>query len=84
MIGEMKTIIEKQKAFFGNLDERQRRLYAGIEAIRLGWHGVEIVSEQFGMHPVTIRKGKKELELSITKNRLRQVGGGRKKKFKLA
>lgn len=77
----MKTLTEKERSFFDILDEKQKRLYAGIEATRLGWHGVEIVSKQYGIHPITVRKGKKDIENEIwlASTRIRQVGGGRKK-----
>lgn len=81
----MKTNLEEKKKFIALLDERQRRLYAGMEAEALGRDGVRLVSEAFGMHPNTVRQGKAEFaELDLQgsgfpKGRIRRVGGGRKK-----
>jgi predicted ArsR family transcriptional regulator len=68
--------------FFSQLSERGKRQYAGLEAMKLGYNGVKIVSKRLGVHEHTARKGKKELlEKSVVPaNKIRQKGGGRKKK----
>ncbi|MCB9090118.1 MAG: hypothetical protein H6628_17600 [Calditrichae bacterium] len=80
----MITDLEEKKKFIALLDERQKRLFAGMEAQALGRDGVRLVSEAFGMHPNTVRRGKAEFaELdasSLPKGRARQTGGGRKKR----
>jgi hypothetical protein len=68
--------------FFDQLSEKGRRLFCGLEAVRLGVHGVKKVSIFYKIHPHTVRAGKKEL---ISGNlppsqRVRRPGGGRKKK----
>jgi len=72
-----------KQSFFETLDEKQKRLFAGLLATELGWYGVQQVSAQLGIHPHTIRAGQKELveisETDETFNRIRKVGGGRKK-----
>jgi hypothetical protein len=73
--------LELKKGFFDGLDERQKRLYAAIEALSLGHGGQKIVSEVFGISTVTIRRGIKEQNTgqSILPGRVRKEGGGRKK-----
>ncbi len=78
------TIIEHNWAalrYFKQLDERQQRLYLGLKAQLLGWHGVRLVSIAYDVDVKTIRKGKAELaELSATPiKKIRKVGGGPKK-----
>ncbi len=71
--------------FFSILDEKQRRLYAGLESIKLGYGGDKVISEILGINIKTVQKGRHELlnnEISI-KN-IRKSGAGRrstKKKF---
>ena len=67
--------------FFSQLSERGKRQYAGLEAMKLGYNGVEIISKRLGIHKHTIRKGKKELldQLVPPEGKIRRKGGGRKK-----
>jgi len=74
--------IEKHEDFFySQLSERGKRQYAGLEAMKLGYNGVEKVSKRFSIHKHTVRKGKKELleQVLPPANKIRQKGGGRKK-----
>lgn len=66
--------------YFQCLSEKDKRRFAGLEAMRLGWHGVTKVSQFYGLHPHTVRKGKKELEEDHddANPRIRRKGGGRK------
>ena len=66
--------------FFSLLNEKQRRLYAGLESIKIGHGGDELISEILGINKKTVAKGRKEL-LSDTMDidTIRQKGGGRKK-----
>lgn len=75
-----------EQSFFETLDEKQKRLFAGLRANESGWYGVQKVSEELGIHPHTIRAGQKELvemsestETEQMGHRIRKVGGGRKK-----
>ena len=69
--------------FFSLLDEKQRRLFAGIEAMKLGKGGDAYIAEFFGIDPHTVAKGRKELlSRDIDAGRLRQPGAGRKKQEK--
>lgn len=73
---EGKTLVE---LFVGLLDEKQRRLYAGLESIKLGHGGDKKIASLFGMDMHTVAKGRKELwSGEIETDRLRRVGGGRK------
>lgn len=72
-----------EQTFFETLNEKQKRLFAGLKANELGHFGVSQVADQLGLHPHTVRTGQKELaELSSTEEtsgRIRKAGGGRKK-----
>ena len=69
--------------FFELLDERQKRLYAALEATQMGHYGVPQASALFGLHPNTIRKGKAELSdlenSPVPAGKIRRAGSGRKK-----
>jgi len=59
-------------------DEKSRRLVAGLEAMKLGWGGVEKVAEITGLDTKTIARGMDELETqSVVEDRVRQEGAGR-------
>jgi hypothetical protein len=63
-----------------HLDERQRRLLMGAEAVELGRGGVKTVAEATGAHPDTVARGVREIEgQPEPQGRVRAVGGGRKK-----
>ena len=81
----MSKTIEQQ--FFETLDEKQKRLYAGLRANERGYFGVRQVSEELGLHPHTIRAGQKDL-VALSQGaeilrRVRKAGGGRKKTLPL-
>lgn len=65
--------------FSSMLDERQRRLYAGLESLKLGYGGDQRIAEFIGMDPHTVAKGRRELlEQDLDRDRIRKAGGGRK------
>ena len=65
--------------FSSLLDEKQRRLYAGLESLKLGYGGDQRIAEFIGMDPHTVAKGRRELlEHDLAIDRIRKVGGGRK------
>ena len=76
--------LQEKKQFFELLNERQKRLYAAMEAQRLGRSGVRLVSEAFGLHPHTLRKGIVEVaslpDSELDSSQIRKAGGGRKKR----
>jgi hypothetical protein len=64
--------------FFSLLDEKQRRLYAGLEAAKLGHGGDRKIAELLGLEVHTVAKGRKELfEDSVERGRIRDKGSGR-------
>jgi len=76
MFQEGKTMVE---LFLSLLDEKQRRLYAGLESIKLGYGGDKKIARLFGLNMHTVAKGRKELyNGEIEADRVRRVGGGRK------
>src|SRR5574344_1662875 len=73
---------EKQmKSFFDSLNERDRRRYAAIEAIKLGHGGQKYISSVLGCHFQTIMAGINEIinGIETPDNRIRKPGGGKKK-----
>jgi hypothetical protein len=66
--------------FFSVLDEKQRRLYAGLESLKLGYGGDRRIADFLGMDPHTVAKGRDELlEQDLEIDRIRKAGGGRKR-----
>jgi predicted ArsR family transcriptional regulator len=74
--------IEKhEQFFFAQMNERGKRLYLGLEAMKLGYNGVAEISQKYNTHKHTVRRGKKELleQNALSVQKVRQKGGGRKK-----
>ncbi|MDR2706400.1 MAG: ISAzo13 family transposase [Planctomycetaceae bacterium] len=75
---------DKYKSICEFLDERGRRVWAATEVLGLGRGGVNIVRAATGMGYFTIKKGLDELAHPPSPpTRLRQIGGGRKKKSEI-
>ena len=74
------AIEEKMKLFYDNLSEKDKRYYAGIEAVKLGHGGVQYLAHILGCSRQTISKGVEDLENKslLGKNHIRNSGGGRK------
>lgn len=77
-------IAARYAALAGILDERQRRLYAAVEAKLLGYGGIKRVHEAIGVARGSIMAGLKELEQGVdlldgAPRRVRRTGAGRKK-----
>ena len=65
--------------FYSLLNEKQRRLYAGLESLMCGYGGDSKVAELLGLDEHTIAKGRNEvLQRDIEIERTRREGGGRK------
>ena len=67
---------------FDTLNEAQRRWYVAREAKRIGRKGTTLISKLTGMSRTTIIKGMNELERNEKlgyENRIRKIGGGRKR-----
>jgi hypothetical protein len=81
---ESMVLSEERKAaiilFFSLLDERQRRLYAGLEAHRLGHGGDRQMADLLGLDVHTVARGRRELFGGrVERGRIRRAGGGRKR-----
>ncbi len=64
--------------FFSLLDEKQRRLFAGLEAAKIGHGGDKKIAELLGLDSHTVSKGRCELfSGSILRVGSRKKGGGR-------
>jgi Rhodopirellula transposase DDE domain len=59
------------------LDERQQRLYAGLESQQLGYGGDRQISLITGLSIHTIAKGRRELAQLLPTSRIRRPGAGR-------
>jgi len=65
--------------FFSLLDEKQRRLYAGLEAQKLGHGGDAKIADLLGLSPQTVLRGRRELfGGEVAGQGVRKKGGGRK------
>jgi transposase len=75
------VIGEKFRALAGELNERQRRLWAASEARAVGRGGIAATARATGISVPTIRKGIAELRVGerLEPGRVRRPGGGRKR-----
>jgi hypothetical protein len=65
--------------FFSLLDERQRRLYAGLEAQKFGHGGDRKIADLLDLDMHTVARGRRELfSGDLDRQRIRRPGGGRK------
>jgi hypothetical protein len=65
--------------FCSLLDEKQRRLYAGLEALKSGRGGDAQIAELLGLDAGTVARGRRELlTQDVQIDRIRATGGGRK------
>ena len=65
--------------FFSLLDEKQRRLYAGLESQKFGHGGDRKVADLLGLDVHTVARGRRELfGGQVDSERVRREGGGRK------
>lgn len=73
--------IEKQmQEVFNRLSEKDKRLYAGVEALKFPYGGISYIAKLFSCSRNTIQRGINELKenATIPKKRDRKAGGGRK------
>ena len=65
--------------FFSTLDEKQRRLYAGYESLKIGHGGDKRIAELLDLDQKTVARGRQELlGGKVNVDRIRKSGGGRK------
>jgi len=77
LLNEMRAAIV---LFYCLLNERDRRVYAGLESLRSGHGGDKKVADLLGLDVHTVAKGRMEiLNRDILEERIRKTGGGRKR-----
>lgn len=65
--------------FFSLLDEKQRRLYAALESLKVGHGGDRKLADLLGLDVGTVAKGRHELlQGGVEPGRVRKPGAGRK------
>ncbi|MCL1595579.1 MAG: hypothetical protein M3132_14625 [Actinomycetia bacterium] len=65
--------------FFSLLDEKQRRLFAGLEAAKMGYGGDRKAADLLGLDSHTVATGRQELIGGrVDRGRVRRAGGGDK------
>jgi hypothetical protein len=65
--------------FFSLLDEKLRRLYAGLEALKTGRGGDARIAELLGLDITTVARGRRELlDQDVEVGRVRRSGAGRR------
>ncbi len=66
--------------FHSLLDEQQRRLYAGLESLKLGRGGDRQLADFLDLDPHTVARGRQQLlAQDVEVDRARRAGGGRKR-----
>lgn len=64
--------------FYGQLNEQQRRLFAGLESLKSGRGGDRLLAQMLGLNEETVARGRRELvENRIVADRVRRPGAGR-------
>lgn len=64
--------------FYSLLDERQRRLFAGLESIKWGRGGDTLLASFLHVDPHTVARGRQQLlDRDVAPGRMRRGGGGR-------
>ena len=73
-------IEEQMQEFYKRLPEKNKRLYAAIESLKLGYGGITYIAALFNCSRNTVQLGIEELctEEALPQNRNRKKGGGRK------
>jgi hypothetical protein len=73
-------IEQQMQRLYSSLNEKDRRRYAGIESVKLGWGGMSYISHLFDCDYYTLRLGVEELKdaSSMEMSGIRREGGGRK------
>lgn len=76
------AVEQQMQRFYQSLNERDRRRYAAIEALKLGHGGIEYIAGTLACDQKTIAKGMRELsaEEEWDMSRQRKKGAGVKRK----
>lgn len=77
------SVEAQMQRYYQSLSEKDRRRYAAIEAIKLGYGGQAYIRRLFHCHHDTLALGIAELDddAALRQTRIRRVGGGRKSAF---
>lgn len=77
------VLTTQKKLFMSTLNEFQKRRYLGTEALALGRHGVDKITQFFGASKKTVYKSINEIHsgYSPESGRIRRPGGGRKREL---
>ena len=73
----VKDLHSQMNFFLSTLDERQQRLFVGMESRRVGYGGDRELALITGLSVNTIAKGRHELEQAEADDHIRAAGGGR-------
>lgn len=76
----------QMQRYYQSLSEKDRRRYAGVEAVKLGHGGIAYISRVLGCDYRTIKAGMADLEEDgppLEEARIRRRGGGRKSAFEV-
>src|SRR5665811_1249187 len=85
MLSPYSLEIENQmQEMFNRLSEKDKRLYAGVEALKFSYGGISYIAQLFACSRNTILRGIIELggKETIPRKRDRKAGGGRKQVMK--
>ena len=74
-----KDIETPKQELYGRLSEKNRRIYAGVEALKFTSGGISYIAGLFGCSQDTVSMGVKELAEAeaLPKTRNRKTSGGR-------
>jgi len=67
------TVEQAMQLTFSSLNERQRRLYAATEALKLGHGGIGYIAQLFDCHRKTVQRGLNELRNPTSSMPVRQA-----------
>jgi hypothetical protein len=78
-------IEQQMQRVYASLSEKDRRIYAAIEAQKFPRGGITYIAEILGCDRKTIRRGIKDLKdpRTLPKDRIRRPGGGAKSKLEI-
>lgn len=71
---------QQMQRFYSSLSEKDRRRYAAVEAMKLGWGGLSYISQLLNCDDEAMQLGKRELAEAepLSESRIGREGGGRK------
>jgi Rhodopirellula transposase DDE domain len=71
---------QQMQRFYASLSEKDRRRYAAVEVLKLGWGGLSYITQLLHCDDDAIQLGKRELAAQepLNDGRIRRFGGGRK------